>query len=64
METKRNYRHELGVIRQRFLLGDLNYVRARALVEPILDEMNEKAKVVAKAHGKRFTPLTFTSVMR
>ena len=33
-------------------------------VQPVLDEMNRRGKLIAKKYGKKFRPVTFIEVMR
>lgn len=33
-------------------------------VQPVLDEMNRRGKLIAKKHGKKFRPVTFIEVTR
>lgn len=33
-------------------------------MEPVLEEMNRRGKLIAKKYGKKFRPVTFIEVMR
>lgn len=33
-------------------------------VQPVLDEMNRRGKLITKKYGKKFRPVTFIEVMR
>lgn len=45
-------------------VGIIDYYQAKAEAEPIIQEMNEKGKVIAKKFGQRFKPFTFAYLIR
>jgi len=59
-----NDRATLFDIRGRLLVGALSYEQAQKEAAPIIKSMNEKAKAIAKKHGKRFKGFSFSSLMR
>lgn len=59
-----DYRVHIQAIRGQYLRGEIDLDQARAKVEPLLKEMNEKAKVISKEYGGHFKPLTFGYVFR
>lgn len=50
----------------RFLLigGHLTYDQAKAAAQPFIDEINTRAKTVAKKYGKKHIDFTFAAFMR
>lgn len=44
--------------------GEITYEQAKAMCEEKLRDMNERGLEIAKKHGKKFRPFTFTGVMR
>ena len=44
--------------------GKISYEELIRCVEPMVQEMNEKGKEIAKKHGKRFTPMTVGYILR
>jgi len=51
-------------IRGKLLVGALTYDQAKADAAPALESLNAKAKEIAKKHGKRLRPFTFSQFMR
>ena len=62
METK--YREEIMRIKRLLERSEISYTEAKSLASPIIEEMNQKAKEIAKKHNKRFTPFSFAMLMR
>ena len=58
------YREKIQKIRHSFLIGDIELDKAKELVAPLLEEMNTKAKRIAKENGFKFKKLTFNYVFR
>lgn len=58
------YRRDFEYIRGLLNSGEIDYETAKKLAEPKLKEMNEKGLAIAKKHGKRFRPFTFSGLMR
>lgn len=58
------YRRQIEKIRGEFLKGEISLEQAEVLVAPLLIEMNEKGKVIAKKFGKNYKKLTFGYVFR
>lgn len=48
----------------RFKTGQITYDQCRAELQPIVDEMNEKAREIAKKFGKKHHNFNITSLMR
>lgn len=59
-----DYRAKIEKIRFRYLRAEITLDEAKALVQPLLIEMNKKGLVIAKEHGRKFRPLTFGYVFR
>lgn len=59
-----DYRKKILEIRSDYLMGEITFDQAKAKVEPLLEEMNEKGLAVAKKHGRKFRKLTFGYVFR
>ena len=38
--------------------------QVKSEMEPVLNEMNRRGKLIAKKYGKKFRPVTFIEVMR
>ena len=38
--------------------------QVKSEIQPVLDEMNRRGKLIAKKYGKKFRPVTFIEVMR
>ena len=51
-------------IRKLMLSGAITQEQAKEQTQERLDAMNEKGKEIAKRHGKRFQPFTFSKMMR
>lgn len=60
--------HELAAltnrIRGKMLKGIISYDEAKVEAKPVIDEMNARAKVVAKKYNQRAPVFTFASIMR
>ena len=61
---KKDYRTLIENTRHSFNRGEITHDQAKAICKPLINEMNEKAKVIAKQFGKRFTPFTFGYLFR
>lgn len=59
-----DYRAKIQFIRGQYLRGELTHTEAKAMVLPLLKEMNAKGQAVAKKFGRKFHPLTFGYVFR
>lgn len=57
-------RERLAEIRALLLKGAIDFDEARAKAKPIIDAMNERGKEIAKSHGMKYKPITFTGIMR
>lgn len=44
--------------------GKIDRDEAYARAKPILDAIDERGKVIAKKHGRKYRPLSFISLMR
>jgi polyhydroxyalkanoate synthesis regulator phasin len=64
MKKKINYRTKIESIRFKYLRGELTHEEAKALVLPMIDEMNKIGMAVAKKYNRRFNKLTFGYVFR
>ena len=62
--TGQDYQNAICVIRDKFLNGYLTYDEAKKEAQPIIDEMNEKARAIAKKWGIRHTNFTFGALIR
>ena len=54
----------LDVIRRDMMNGVLTYDEAKEKAQPIIDEMNEIARGIAKKYGKKHQDFTFSKLMR
>lgn len=45
-------------------LGLITYDQAKKIAQPIIDEMNEKAREVAEKYGQKHRNFTFSALMR
>lgn len=59
-----DYRNILETIKIKMLHGYLTYDEAKAEAEPIIEEMNQKAKDIALRHRRKHKKFTFSSLMR
>ena len=59
-----NYTHFFYDLRIRLNQRLITYEQAKEEAIPVLNEMNTKGKVIAKKHGQRYRPFTFSSLMR
>jgi hypothetical protein len=57
-------REDLAIIRHKLHVGEIDYQQAKVEAAPILEAMNERGAEIAKQHGQKYRPLTFTYVMR
>lgn len=62
--TAQDYRRYFNHLRNAMALGWMTYDEAKEMATPVLKEMNEKGKRIAKKYGKKFYPMTFTEVVR
>jgi hypothetical protein len=46
------------------LRGEITLAEARTRLQPVIDEMNKRAKEIAKEFGMPYKPIKFTSLMR
>ena len=60
MEERKN----IYEINMKLLSGIINYEEAKILATPFINKLNEKCKVIAKKHGKRYVETTFSQQMR
>lgn len=58
------YKDLLDVIRRDMINGVLTYEEAKEKAQPIIDEMNDLARAVAKKYGKKHQDFTFSKLMR
>ena len=58
------YKDLLDVIRRDMMNGVLTYEEAKEKAQPIIDEMNELARGIAKKYGKKHQDFTFSKLMR
>lgn len=54
----------MQTIRRRMMSGEISYEEAKAEARPLIDAINEQAKVIAKRHNMRPTKISFAAVMR
>lgn len=57
-------RNAIQSIRGAMLRGEITLAQARVKAQPIIDEMNKRAKELAKEHDMPYRPIKFTSLMR
>lgn len=60
----RQNRAQIGYIRCRLITGLISYDEAKRQAKPILDQMNAAGARIARNHGVKYKPLTFTSIFR
>lgn len=58
------YKDLLDVIRRDMINGVLTYEEAKEKAQPIIDEMNDLARGIAKKYGKKHQDFTFSKLMR
>ena len=58
------YKDLLDVIRRDMMNGVLTYEEAKEKAQPIIDEMNDLARGIAKKYGKKHQDFTFSKLMR
>jgi hypothetical protein len=51
-------------LRGKLVTGQISYDEAKNIAKPILDEMNIKAKAIARKHGKTFSGFIFEKLIR
>jgi polyhydroxyalkanoate synthesis regulator phasin len=64
MEKAVDNQAKIQDIRKRMLSGEITYDEAKAEADPIIDEIYERAKVIAKKYNQRATRLSFAALMR
>lgn len=57
-------RKHIDVIKSQMMLSHITIEEAKELAKPYLEEINKRAKEIAKEYGKKFYPITFTNVSR
>lgn len=56
---------KITAIRRRMLNGEITYDEAKAEAQPIIDAINERAKVIAKKYNQRpGKVVSFAAIMR
>lgn len=58
------YRKLLNEIKFKMQIGAISYYEAKDEAAPIIEEMNKKGREIAKKHGQRFKPFSFSYLMR
>lgn len=58
------YKQKIEEIKYKMQLGLITYYEAKTEAEPIIEEMNQKGKEIAKKYNQKFKPFTFASLMR
>jgi len=61
---KIDYRAKIESIRFKYLRGEITHEEAKALVLPMIDEMNKIGLTIAKRYNRKFNKLTFGYVFR
>lgn len=59
-----NNRNILYAIRQQLLVGAISYDEAKRQAMPIIDQINDRSREIAKKHGMKPQLVTFGSIMR
>lgn len=54
----------LALIKAELLHGAITIDEAKEKAQPFLDEMNEKARKIAKKYKRRFRPFTYNNTIR
>lgn len=62
METK--YREQIAQIKMQLDRREISYDDAKVLASPVIEEINKKARAIAKKYNKRFFPFSFATLMR
>ena len=59
-----NYRQQILSIRSDYLRGHITFDRAKALILPLLADMNKRGAIIARRHGQKFVTIRFSTVFR
>lgn len=59
-----DYRLKIETIKMKMLYGLSTYEEAKAEAQPIIDEMNKKAKEIAHRHHRTHKKFTFSQLTR
>ena len=51
-------------IKNQYMLGEIPLAEAEKRLEPIVEEMNDIAKAVAKKHGRRIKKFSIRQILR
>lgn len=62
--TAAENREKLYGIRKQMLSGQITYDEAKEQAAPVIKAINDKAKEIAKRHGKRPQLVSFGAIMR
>lgn len=54
----------MSYIRKRMLSGQITYDQAKAEAQPIIDNINDRAKVIAKKYNRKASKVSFAAIMR
>lgn len=57
-------RYQIHQIKSALDKGLITYEEAKEQAQPIIDIMNTEGKSIAKAHGMKYKPVSFISLMR
>jgi len=57
-------RSKIDAIKKMMASGQLSYADAKAVAQPVIDNINDDMAVIAKKHGKRHSKIGFTYLMR
>lgn len=53
---------EIKILKLRVINGELSYKEAEKLAKPLIDNVNEKIKTIAKKYGKKPKLISFKSI--
>lgn len=57
-------KREIENIKAELINGIISYDDAKAKAQPVIDELNRKAREIAKKYGKKHHNFTFAGLMR
>lgn len=55
-------REQIRILKLRVINGELSYKEAEKLAAPLINEMNEKIKMIAKKYNKKPKLISFKSI--
>lgn len=64
MPTELTLADQISEVKTRLIRKEISYDAARSEAQPILDEMNRRARLIATKYKRKHAPFSFEKMMR